>query len=84
MVAVQIEIDAESPATVAARLGVSVRCLTQWRSDLRKVLSKKEFDWFNHEPSISQQSIRALEKYQVLIEKLGKEKAKNYLRINGV
>jgi hypothetical protein len=84
LVAIQVEICADPPALVASRLGVSVRTLTGWRKDLRKVLSKKEFDWFNNEPSISEKSQYVLEKYQALIEKLGKEKAKNYLRINGV
>ena len=84
MVAVQIEICADPPSLVANRLGVSVRCLTGWRKDLRKVLNKAEFDWFPNEPSITTKSQKALEVYQYLIEKLGKKKALEHLRVNGV
>ena len=84
MAAVQIEICADPPSLVASRLEVSVRTLTDWRKDLRKVLSKKEFDWENNEPSITQKSQQALEKYQALIDKLGKKKAKEHLKIYGV
>ena len=84
MVAIQVEICADPPSLVASRLGVSVRTLTDWRKDLRKVLSKKEFDWENNEPSITAKSQAALEKYQALIDKLGKKKAKEHLKIYGV
>lgn len=84
MVAVQIEICADPPHLVASRLGVSVRCLTGWRKDLRKVLGKAEFDWFPNEPSITAKSQKALEVYQYLIEKLGKKKALQHLKIYGV
>ena len=81
MVAIRVEICADPPALVASRLGVSVRTLTGWRKDLRKVLNKAEFDWENNEPSITQKSQQALEKYQALIDKLGKKKAKEHLKI---
>lgn len=84
MVAIQIEICADPPSLVASRLGVSVRTLTGWRKDLRKVLRKAEFDWCNNEPSITRKSQDALEKYQVLINKLGKNKAREHLKIYGV
>lgn len=84
MVAVQVEICADPPSLVATRLGVTVRCLTGWRKDLRKVLKKAEFDWLPHEPSINTKSQRALETYQQLINKLGKRKALEHLKIHGV
>ncbi len=84
MVVVQIEICADPPHLVANRLGVSIRTLTGWRKDLRKVLSKAEFDWFPNEPSINQKSEKALATYQQLIKQLGKAKAKEHLKIYGV
>lgn len=84
MVAVQVEICAAPPHLVAHRLGVTVRTLTDWRKDLRTVLSQREFDWENHEPSINQKSEKALAVYQALISQLGKKKAKEHLRIYGV
>lgn len=84
MVAIQVEICADPPSLVASRLGVSTRTLTNWRKDLRKVLNKKEFTWKNNEPSIDQKSQDALEKYQYLTLKLGKEKALEHIKIYGI
>lgn len=84
MVSVQIEIDAVTPKLYAAYLGVSARTLTQWRSELSKILRKSEFDWLPHEPSISEKSQRVLSTYQQLIALLGKKKAKQHIKIYGV
>ena len=84
MEAVRIEVCAVSPSMVASQLGVSVRTLRNWRSDLSKVLSRNEFDWRQNEPAIDEKSQKALMTYQQLIQQLGKRQAKQHLKIYGV
>jgi len=80
----ELTLQENPPDLVAYKLGVSSRTLTQWRTELRKVLGKSEFDWGNNEPFISEKSEKALRKYQRLISVKGKKKAKEHLRVYGV
>lgn len=81
---VVVEVDAKPVRDVATLLDVSERNLRLWRSELRKVLRRSEFDWADREPSISAKSIQILATYKALIEKLGKQKARQHLKVYGV
>lgn len=71
-------------ALAASELGISEETLRRDRALLRKKLGKSEFDNSRYEPGLDGKSFAALRRFRELAALMGRKKAIETLRINGV